>query len=254
MRLQVLLYFPHVFQSTLFYYMCHILSHPQSLRDEHNLRPFRAGRYFSLLNHSWKLFTEKKQPGRFCCSRSCYLPINGVRKPFCLLAGKQRDVETSSLFTASLCGCCCCLCSAVFSLVLFAPVPCIQMWGRATNVPILGKKRDSVHVEFVAVVRPRLAASMCIFILRLLWVFFFCFFLLLIQEHTLVSRTHALIPAHKSHSVSRAHTSKHPHVQDAAHTHVRTHTNTHTLCSPLLWLSAGLGILMSPALFVNAAN
>lgn len=44
------------------------------------------------------------------------------------------------------------------------------------------------------------------------------------------------------------------------HTHwcrarTRLHTShSHTLCSPLLWLSAGLGILMSPVLFVNAAN
>lgn len=90
----------------------------------------------------FKYFLEafhRTQPGRLCRSCSCYLPPNGARKPFCFLAGKQRDVETSSLFNSLLCGGggCCCLCSAVL-LGLFAPVPCIQMPGRTTNVSISG--------------------------------------------------------------------------------------------------------------------
>lgn len=94
------------------------------------------------------------------------------------------------------------------------------------------------------------------------------FLLRLIQENTPVLHVRVLFAcAQVSHyCFSHTHTSKHPHVQDAAHadtpprppthTHGVTemHTHTHTLCSPLLWLSAGLGILMSPALFVNAAN
>ena len=87
------------------------------------VRPAPPPEHAVLLKSSLEAF-HRTQPGRCCCSRSCYLPLNGVRKPFCLLAGKQRDAETSSLFTASLCGCCC-LCSAVS--VVFAAVPCIQM-------------------------------------------------------------------------------------------------------------------------------
>lgn len=70
------------------------------------------------------------------------------------------------------------------------------------------------------------------------------FLFLLIQEHTVESHACTLTLLYKSHCVSHTHTSKYP----------RVHTRAHALCSPLLWLSAGLGILMSLVLFVNAAN
>lgn len=154
--------------------------HPQSVWEEDTV--------------FWKSFLEashSKQPGRSCCSRSCYLPLNGVRKPFCLLAEKQRDAETSSLFTALRCAvvvvcalrfrrCCLLLCRAY------------KCKGRTTNVTILGENKGPVFGGSVAVVGPRFAAPMSIFILGL--------FFLLIEEHTLVSHTHALTPEHKSHS------------------------------------------------------
>lgn len=181
------------------------------------MRPAPPPEHTVLLKFSLEAF-HRKQPGRFCCSRSCYLPLNGVRKPFCLLAGKQRDAETSSLFTASLCGCCC-LCSAVS--VVFAAVPCIQMWGRTTNVRILKKRPSFCRTGSSC------RASVCCFDANLHFGIV-VFFLLLIQEHTLVSHTHALNPVHKSHSVSHTHTHLNTHMYKMQH----KHTLTHTLLTP----------------------
>lgn len=106
--------------------------------------------------------------------------------------------------------------SLLFVRCSFSDVVCsraVHANGRKDNKCYdLGEKKGWVFVKFVAVVRPQFAASMCIFI----WDFFFP---LLIKEHTLLSHMHAVILIHKSHSVSRTHSSKHPHAQDATHTH-----------------------------------
>lgn len=166
---------------------------------------------------------HRKQLGRFCCSRSCYLPLNGVRKPFCLLAGKQRDVDVVFVY-------CFIVWLLLFLLCGFSGVVCsraVHTNAGKDNKCSNFEKKGSVFVKFVAVFRPPFAASMCVFILRLL------FFLLLIQEHTLVSHTHAHIPVHKSHSGSCAHTSKHPHA-DTTHTYLHTQTHSHTHIHTLL--------------------
>lgn len=133
----------------------------------------------------------------FCSCRSSYLPLNGARKPFCLLAAKQRDVETSSLFTASLCGCCC-SCSVVQQccLLLCRAYKCAK---RTMDVVSLRKRRQSF-----CRICSGCWALFCCFVVNLHFVGYSPFDS---GTHTSDAHKHinALIPVHKSHSGCSAH-------------------------------------------------
>lgn len=120
-----------------------------------------------------------------------------------------------------------CPCSAV-SAVLFARFLHI-IQHKCAEGPLLGGTKSPLHTESVAAAAPRFAASVCVVI------FFFCLWR---QEHTLVSHTRM----HTNLTLFLAH----PDVPD-------TTPPTRTLLAPAV-RSAGLGVLMSSPLFVNAAN